>query len=87
MKENNCGCKGKEECSAHEQKVCLRSLFEPDYDSLPDRVKEMMHSLDKQKLAVLNELKSWATDNKQEEIVKACDCKIEKINQRLSAED
>ena len=79
MTKSDCGCnKG---CnSSDEKKMCLRHLIEPVYDNLPDRIKEMMHSLDKQKLAVVNELKSWAKDNQQEEIVKACDHKIEKIN-------
>ena len=78
--DNKCGCDG-------EKKMHLKHLIEPVYDSLPDRIKEMMHSLDKQKLAVLKELKSWAENNKQEEICKACDCKIEKINKRLSEQE
>ena len=86
MTKGNCGCnKGCD--SSEEKKVHLKQLIEPIYDNLPDRIKEMMHSLDKQKLAVLKELKSWAEDNQEEEIIKACDCKIEKINNRLSEEN
>ena len=81
MTKENCGCKEGNSC---EQKVCLKHLLEPVYDTLPDNIKEMMHSLDKQKLAVMTELKGWADKNGHQDISDLCQHKIDKVNKRLS---
>ena len=88
MTNKTCGCHSDTSCGGNMEggcgKVHLRTLVDPMYDSLPDNIKEMIHSLDQQKLAVLTELKKWAEKNKHHEIVEACDHKMEKINHHMT---
>ena len=86
MQKDNCTNKEDCGCGCGENKVHLRHLIEPVWDTIPDSLKEMMYSLDKQKLAVVQELHTWAKQNKHHDIMEACEHKIEKIRKRI-AED
>ena len=77
-KDNNCGCEGK---------VHLHHIVHSLWDKLPENLKDMMHSLDKQKLAVLKELKTWADKNKHDELADACEKKMAKVHKRLEEEN
>ena len=86
-KDKNMGCSsGQDKCCA-DGKVHLHHLIHPIWDDLPETLKDMLHSLDAQKVAVLKELKIWAQDNDQTELEEACEKKIEKINKRLAEEN
>ncbi|MBO5997935.1 MAG: hypothetical protein J6P93_05360 [Alphaproteobacteria bacterium] len=76
--EENCGCT---------EKVHLHCLVHSLWDKLPESLKDMIHSLDKQKLAVLKELKTWADKNKHDELANACDKKMAKVHKRLTEEN
>ena len=77
----------KENCCCTEEKVHLHHLVHSMWDELPESLKDMMHSLDTQKLAVLKELKMWADKNKHDELADACEKKMEKVKRRLSEEN
>ena len=77
----------KENCECKEEKVCLHHLVHSMWDKLPENLKDMMHSLDKQKLAVLKELKTWADKNKHDELADACEKKMTKVHKRLTEEN
>ena len=83
----NCGCSKDTNCGVTEGKVCLHHMVHSLWDKLPENLKDMMHSLDKQKLAVLKELKSWADKNKHDELADACEKKMEKVHKRLTEEN
>ncbi len=84
-----CGChheahEGHEGCMG---KVHLRHLLMPLMNELPEDIKDMLHSLDTQKLAVLKELKTWADENGHDELAEGCEKKIAKITKRLDEEN
>ena len=85
MTKDNCDCQKDCSCGEH-GKVHLRCLIDPLYNTLPDNLKEMIHSLDQQTLAVLAEMKKWAQQNGHHEIAQACDHKTEKIHNHMTAQ-
>ncbi len=84
----NCGCTTEKDCGCMaDGKVHLHHLIHPVWSKLPGNVKDMLRSLDTQKVAVLKELKAWADKNGQDELADGCEKKIAKINKRLDEED
>ena len=82
----NCGCSTEKNGCCADGKVHLHHLIHPIWDDLPENIKDMLHSLDTQKVAVLKELKEWAHENDQKELAMGCEKKIAKINKRLEEE-
>ena len=83
----NCGCTKEDNCGCGEGKVHLHHIVHSMWDKLPENLKDMMRSLDTQKLAVLKELKTWADKNEHDELADACEKKMEKVHKRLKEED
>ena len=83
----NCSCEKEDNCGCGEGKCHLHHMVHSMWDELPENLKDMMHSLDTQKLAVLKELKTWADKNKHNELADACEKKMEKVHKRLKEED
>ena len=70
-------------CPEGEQKIRLHVELMNVWDKLPDNIKEMVHSLATQKVAVLKEIKTWADANKDKNLSAVCERKIEKTNHKL----
>lgn len=83
-KEKACGCKTSGD---NKEKVCFHHLLKPLWPLLPEHLRDILHSLDMQKIAVLTELKEWADGKNQPELAHACALKIEKINKRLVTQE
>ncbi len=87
MTKENCGCEPECGCNEADGKVHLHHLIHPIFNKMPEHLQDMLRGLDKQKIAVLAEVKAWADKNNQDELAEACEKKIAKINKRLKEEN
>lgn len=75
----DCGCEGSE------KKAHFHHALEPVWSKMPDELKDEVRGLDKQKLAVMEDVKKWADKNNEEALSEACEKKIVKVQKRLDS--
>jgi len=80
---NDCNMSSSCGCPEGEQKLRMHAELMAVWDKLPDNIKDMVHSLATQKVAVLKEIKTWAHANKHKDLVAICERKIQKTERKL----
>ena len=75
-KQCDCGCENKDKPHMHCEMMKI-------WDDIPDNIKDMVHSLLTQKMAVLKEVHKWAKETKHTELAEICERKIEKTTKKI----
>lgn len=66
-----------------EEKKKFHEAMEKAWHKIPETLHAMIHSLLKQKKAVLQELHTWAKNNNEHEITKVSALKMDKVDCKL----